>query len=147
MLHSVLPVNQWSTPFYATLCVTCRSVVYTILCYTLCYLQISCLHHSILHSVLPVDQCIYTILFFTLCYLQIRLYTPLYAPFCITCRSLYIHILFFTLCYLQISVSTAFYSSLCVTCRSVYPCHFMLHSVLQVDQCIYTILCLTLCYM
>jgi hypothetical protein len=44
---------------------------------------------------------------------------------------------------MQISVSTPFYSTL--TCRSVYL-HLtsILHSVLHVDQCIYTLLCYTL---
>ena len=55
-------------------------------------------------------------------------------------------ILSLNLCYMYISVSTPFYSSLYVTCRSVYLHHFILHSVLYVLQCIYTItfsLCVT----
>ena len=48
---------------------------------------------------------------------------------------------------MQISVSTPLYPSLCVTCRSVYLNPDILHSVLHVDQCIYTLLFFTLCYM
>jgi hypothetical protein len=45
-----------------------------------------------------------------------------------------------------ISVYTPFYSSLCVTCRSVYLHIIIIYSVLHVDQCIYTVLSFTLCY-
>ena len=40
-----------------------------------------------------------------------------------------------------------FFYSLCITCRSVYLQLSFLHSVLYVDQCIYTLLFLSLCYM
>jgi hypothetical protein len=39
------------------------------------------------------------------------------------------------------------YSPLCVICKSVYLHLSMLYSVLHVDQCIYTILSFTLCYL
>jgi len=48
---------------------------------------------------------------------------------------------------MYISVSTPYYSSLCVTCRAVYLHRSILHSELHVDQCIYTVLFFTLCYM
>ena len=129
-----------STSFYATLCVTCKSVY---------------LHLTILNSVLRVDQCIYTILFFKLCYMQINVSTTFYTTLCVTCRSMYLHssiphsalhvdqciytVLFFILCYMQILHS--------VTFRSVYLHYSMLCSVLHLDQCIYTLLFFALCYM
>ena len=148
--------------FFYSLCITCRSVyqqlsflhsvlyvdqcIYTLLFFTLCYMQISVythyhtplgitcrsvyLHRSILHCVLHVDHYIYNVLFFTLYYMQFSVSTPFYAPLCVTCRSVSYTVLSFTMCYMQIIISTMFYSSLCDTCRSVY----IHHSILQISD-------------
>jgi hypothetical protein len=120
------------------------------------------LHHSMLCSLLHVDQCIYAFLFFALCYMYISVSTSLYSFLCVTCTictSVYLHhsilsyvlpvdhintILFFTLCYMYISVSTPFYTLFCVTCRYVYL-PVLYFSLLHVDLCIYTVLYYTLC--
>ena len=51
------------------------------------------------------------------------------------------------MCYMEINVSKPFYYSLCVTCRSVYLHIYILHSVFNVNQCIYNLLFFTLCNM